>query len=322
MNPSILSMFAFLAVILAVVGAYSLLTDLFLRDRERLQQRLNEQFQTRTHERAKLSLLLKGSEQTGSDPDEASKPAVSSLRNRLQNVLNQSGLPLEIPRFLAYSAGSAALLGLLGGVLQRTVLVPLGGILVGAAVPLVYVLIKRSARMEALRRQLPDGFDLMARILRAGQSMPQAMQAVSKEFPSPIADDFGFSSEQLNLGLAPEISLRALARRTGLIELNIFVVAVLVQRQVGGNLSEILEKLATVVRDRYRIRGVIQGLTAEGRLQALILMALPVFLFLMMLVVNRDYAVTLLDQPKLLFAMFLFQVLGALWIRKIVNFDF
>ncbi|HVW36776.1 MAG TPA: type II secretion system F family protein, partial [Pirellulales bacterium] len=112
------------------------------------------------------------------------------------------------------------------------------------------------------------------------------------------------------------------AQRTGLIELNIFVVAVIVQRQVGGNLSEILEKLADVVRERYRIRGVIRGLTAEGRLQALILMALPPLLLALMLIVNREYAQLLLERPILLVGMGVFMGLGALWIRKIVNFDF
>jgi tight adherence protein B len=152
--------------------------------------------------------------------------------------------------------------------------------------------------------------------------MPQAMQGVATEFSAPIAEEFAYCSEQQNLGLSPEISLRDLARRTGLVETNIFVVAVLVQRQVGGNLAEILEKLATVVRERYKMRGTIKGLTAEGRMQAGVLMALPPFLFTMMLVVNYDYAHSLIEHPILIWGMLGFMALGGLWIRKIVNFDF
>lgn len=321
MNPALLSLFTFLAVILAVVGVYSLLSDLFLRDRERVRRRIGEQFQSRQHERARKSLLAKDFDGVDGELAEG-RPGKMNMRDRVQTMLVQSGLPFGVGQLLAYCAGAAALAGLAGGVLQRSIVVALVCAVAGAVLPLIYVHIKRNSRLESLRRQLSDAFDLMARILRAGQSMPQAMQGVAKDFPSPIAEEFAFSFEQQNLGLAPEISLRDLARRTGLIELNIFVVAVLVQRQVGGNLSEILEKLARVVRERYRIRGVIKGLTAEGRLQALVLMALPPFLFVLMLVVNREYAATLLDAPALLGGMLLFQGIGALWIRKIVNFDF
>jgi tight adherence protein B len=129
-------------------------------------------------------------------------------------------------------------------------------------------------------------------------------------------------SEQQNLGLDPELALRQLARRCGLIELKIFVVAVLVQRQVGGNLSDILLGLSNVVRERFRIMGLINTLTAEGRLQAIILMALPPFLLLIMVVMNREYTRSLLDNPQLLYGMAGSMFLGWLWIRKIVNFDF
>ncbi len=112
------------------------------------------------------------------------------------------------------------------------------------------------------------------------------------------------------------------SRVNAIIELKIFVVAVLVQRQVGGNLSEILQGLSHVVRERFRIMGLINTLTAEGRLQALILMALPPFLLIIMIFLNRDYTQSLLDHPELLIGMGVSMGLGWLWIRKIVNFDF
>ena len=148
------------------------------------------------------------------------------------------------------------------------------------------------------------------------------MQAVAADFPAPIAEEFLLCSEQQNLGLDPEISMRQLARRTGMIELQIFVVAVLVQRQVGGNLAEILRSLAQVVRERFRIQGMVEALTAEGRMQAMVLMALAPFLLVVMLVMNRGYINSLLEAPWLLFSMVGLQGLGWLWIRKIVNFEF
>jgi tight adherence protein B len=169
---------------------------------------------------------------------------------------------------------------------------------------------------------MPDAFDLMARVVRAGQTMAQAQQAIADEFESPIAAEFSLCFEQQNLGLAPEIALRDLARRAGLLEMKIFVTALLVQQQAGGNLSELLEKLAGVVRERFVTRGKILSLTAEGRLQGIVLLCLPTGLFLIMLMMNREFAVVLLNYPKLLMGVLVCQVVGALWIRKIVNFDY
>jgi tight adherence protein B len=162
----------------------------------------------------------------------------------------------------------------------------------------------------------------MARVIRAGQTMAQGLQAVADEFDAPIAAEFAYCYEQQNLGLPPETALRDLARRTGLLEIKIFVLAVVVQQQSGGNLADLLDKLAAIVRERFRIRSKIKALTAEGRLQAAVLLILPPALFLIILVLNRDFGQVLLDRPNLLLGMLVSEALGALWIRKIVNFDF
>nr|WP_303652708.1 type II secretion system F family protein [Paludisphaera mucosa] len=162
----------------------------------------------------------------------------------------------------------------------------------------------------------------MARVVRAGQSLGQAVLGVAQEFPQPISTEFAYCYEQQNLGLSPEVTFRELTRRTGIVELKIFVLAVLVQQQTGGNLAEMLTKLAAVVRDRYRIRGAIQTLTAEGRMQGWILAAMPPLMIVILLFMNYKYAVVLFDHPNVLAVSFGAEVLGILWIRKIVNFDF
>jgi tight adherence protein B len=181
---------------------------------------------------------------------------------------------------------------------------------------------RRKARQHKLRTQLPDAFDLMSRVVRAGQTMSQALLAVSDEFAPPVAAEFAYCYEQQNLGLSPELTLRDLARRNGLLEIKIFVMAMLVQQQTGGNLAELLDKLSAVVRDRFRIQGAIKALTAEGRMQAVVLLILPLALFLMMLFTNPDYAQVLLDNPQLIAGTLVCEAVGAVWIRKIVNFDF
>jgi tight adherence protein B len=170
--------------------------------------------------------------------------------------------------------------------------------------------------------QLPHAFDLMARVIRTGQTISQGLQAVADEFDPPVAAEFAYCFEQQNLGLSPELALRELGRRTGLLEIRIFILALLVQQQTGGNLAEILDRLAAIIRERFRVRGKIRVLTAEGRAQALVLLILPPALLLIILMLNRSYGQVLLDHPYLLAGMFVSEALGALWIRKIVNFDF
>ncbi len=162
---------------------------------------------------------------------------------------------------------------------------------------------------------------MMSRVLRSGQTISQSIQAVADEFSPPIAEEFGFCYEQQNLGLSPEAAMRQLAQRTGLLEIRIFVVAVMVHRQTGGNLSELLDKISHVIRERFRISGYIRALTAEGRLQAIILLALPPLMIFLLLALNRDYMMTIFKYPSLLIVMFTCEILGALWMRKIVNFE-
>lgn len=322
MQSALLPLLTFLAIAMSVTAVFSLLGDVFLRDKKRVQERLDVEFHNKQRDKVKRSLLFKESDPFQVDPSEGVRAPKQTWSEWLQSMLDQSGLELTQSGLLYWSAGVAAGCGLLTGLLMRSIVFgPIAGVL-GSVLPILYVNFKRNSRLEALRRQLSDAFDLMARILRAGQSMAQAMQAVASEFASPISEEFAYCSEQQNLGLAAEISMRDLARRTGLVEMNIFVVAVLVQRQVGGNLSEILEKLALVVRQRYKTRGSIRTLTAEGRMQAGILMALPPLLLVAMLIVNHDYAMVLINEPILIGGMAFFMAVGGLWIRKIVNFDF
>jgi tight adherence protein B len=187
--------------------------------------------------------------------------------------------------------------------------------------PLVYVAAKRRARREKLLAQLPSAFELMARVIRVGQSVPQALQAVADSFEDPIAGEFANCQKRQNLGLRPEITFHELAQRTGILEMRIFVMALLIQRQTGGNLAEVLERLAALIRERQRLRRRVRALTAEGRLQGVTLLVLPFVVFAAMMAVNRTYAEALLQHTSLLAGMGVAMGVGAVWIRKIVNFE-
>jgi tight adherence protein B len=314
-----LALLTFLAVVLAIVGLYSILSDLFLRDRSRVSNRVDEQLNQRLRDRAKKSLLFKDLVAQDAAPEGEKR---LSMRQRLEFLIEQSGVNVAPRRLLVIMAGVGLGLGLVVGLVFPNVLAAAAAALAGAAVPLLYVHFKRKARLEKLINQLPDAFDLMARVIRAGQTTSQALQGVADEFEQPISGEFAYCYEQQNLGLPPEAAFRDLARRTGLLEIRIFVLALLVQQQTGGNLAELLDRLANVIRARFRLRGKVQALTAEGRFQAIILLALPFALLGFIMVANWNYAQVLFDHPMLLVGMVIMEVLGALWIRQIVNFDF
>jgi tight adherence protein B len=312
---------SFIAGVLAVVGAYSVLSDLFMRDRSRVSKRIDDQFRRQQRERARKALLFKNLAKQASEANPEGQGQFD-LVQRVKAMLEQSGLELTPRRLLLLTVAA----GLAGAALPMLFfhngLMAAIGALVAVGLPALYVQQKRKARLSKMLAQLPDALDLMARVIRSGQTMSQALQAVADEFDVPIAGEFAYCFEQQNLGLAPELALRDLARRAGLLEIKIFVLAMLVQQQTGGNLAELLDKLATMVRERFKLRGKISAATAEGRLQALILLALPPVLGLLVLALNRDYGAVLLEHYYLLVYMLISELIGAVWIRRIVNFDF
>jgi tight adherence protein B len=319
--PIFLPLLTFGAVVAAVAAAYSILSDLYLRDRSRVSQRIDDEFRKRQRDRARKAMLFKDLNQLAAEAAGDAEDQ-SHLRKWLVNLVEQSGMDLTVRKLLTMSAVAGVVLGLLAGVWRESLLVGTAVAAVGAALPVLNVHLRRNARLERMMSQLPDAFDLMGRVVRAGQTLSQGMQAVADEFPQPVAGEFSYCYEQQNLGLPPEVAMRDLARRTGLLEVKIFVTAVLVQQQTGGSLAEVLDKLAGVIRQRYRIRGQIKSLTAEGRLQAIILLGLPVVMFFGFLIFMPDYESKLLDHPSLIATTLGCEVVGALWIRKIVNFDF
>jgi tight adherence protein B len=321
LTATFVSLLTVLAVVSAVAGVYSILSDLYLHDRTRVRQRVDAEFLKRQRDRARKLSLFKDPGQFAVEVA-AHDHGDSSFRLRFEAMIEQSGLDLTPGRLLARAAAMGLALGILAVLLSQNPLAALVATPIGAAAPLLYVRRIRDARLEKLLGQLPDAFELMSRVVRAGQTIPQALQAVSDEFQPPLSSEFAFCYEQQNLGLTTEAALRDLSRRTGLLEIKIFVLALLVQQQTGGNLAELLDKLSTVIRERFQIRGQIRTLTAEGRSQATVLLVLPLVMFGFILLFNRDYANVLLARPQLVIGCLVSEGIGALWIRQIINFDF
>ena len=194
--------------------------------------------------------------------------------------------------------------------------------LVLGALPFLYVLRKRSQRMLVLERQLPDAIDLMARALRAGHAFPTALKMVGDEMAEPIGIDFRILFDEVNYGVSLQDALFNLVARVPSADLQYFVVAVLIQRETGGNLAELLDNISSIVRARLKLMGHIRTLSAEGRLSAWILGLLPFCTAALINIVNPGFMKVLFEDPigpNLIAGALMVMAFGVWWMRKIIR---
>ncbi len=191
-----------------------------------------------------------------------------------------------------------------------------------ATLPVVWLWFRRKRRLKVFATQLPDALEMLSRSLRAGQSLGFGFNMVCEEMSDPISTEFGRVFEEQNLGIPFEDTLNALTDRIPNLDLKFFVTAIILQRQTGGDLAEILDKIGSLIRDRFRIWGQVQALTGEGRLSGIVLLALPFVLFIAVYKLNPEYISVLFTDPmgkQMLAGAAFLQLVGALMIRKIVN---
>jgi tight adherence protein B len=192
----------------------------------------------------------------------------------------------------------------------------------GVLIPYKVLVRKRKRRLRKFEKQLPDALDLMARGLRAGQTFTAGLQQVAKEMPDPLGTEFFNTFREFNHGLDLNTALLNLCDRINLRDLSFFTTAVLIQRETGGNLTEILEKISVLIRERFKLRNQVKALTAEGRLSGIILLILPPLLAVLLTVINPKYGTQLFTHPmgqKMCGVALGFQLLGMWAIHKIVN---
>jgi tight adherence protein B len=250
----------------------------------------------------------------------AAQTAVSQgSQSWLQGFLCQADIVTPPRKFLAICAMLAMGLATLGLIFVRHWWIAALGSTIGVLAPFFFVHARRAKRTRERFRQLPDAFDCMARAIRAGQTVPMAFQLVAEEFSPPLSDDFWHCYEQQQLGLPYEASMRDLARRSPIMEMRILVVALLVQARPGGNLAEMFSSLAAMARKRIKAHQRLRALTGEGRLQANVLIVLPLIVLALLTVTSPGYARDLFSRPWLIAATFTSEAIGAVWIRYIVR---
>ncbi len=242
----------------------------------------------------------------------------------VQILIEQADLEWTVQTYLVRSAGFALAAGLALLIITGSWLFAIVGAAVGAVSPYFYIRQKRKKRMESFQQQLPEAIDLLKRAIQAGHPISSGLKMVADESPEPVAGEFRRVFEEQRFGMPFDTSLLGLADRVPLVDVRIFITAVLVQREVGGNLAEILDKLSYVIRERFKILGQLRVYTAQGRLSGYILAVLPLavggFFFAMQPEMMLNYLRAPIGQALIAFALFL-QGLGVMWIRKIVNIE-
>lgn len=243
----------------------------------------------------------------------------------LEELLRRGQTALSLQGFLFATLGAAVGIGLVALLVTGVPVVAaiLGGL--GASVPYLVVRRRANRRIRALEEQLPDAIDLMGRAIRAGHPLAAGFKMVAEEATPPVAEEFLQVFEEQRFGLAFEDSMYALAGRVPLVDVRILITAILIHRQVGGNLAEVLDNLAYTIRERFKLRRQLRVLTAQGRVSGYVLGLLPLVLGGVIFLISRDYILTLFIKPVgqvMLVLAAIFQISGYLWIRKIVDIEF
>jgi tight adherence protein B len=242
----------------------------------------------------------------------------------LDNWLEQAHVRMLLSRFLLFTVLSCVVVA--SSVFVLTKKLPFGflGAIGGAVVPWFYVLYAKRRRMAKLSEQLPEALDTIVRSLRAGYSMSAAFEVVSNELPPPISTEFSKVKEENKLGMSLKDSMENLLKRCANMDVKLFVTSVLIQWEIGGNLTEILGNLSYTIRERFKLRGHIKALTAEGRLSGLVLGVLPLVVGVIIYYLNPEYMdvffTTYIGKVMVVTAAFLV-ILGWAAIKKIVTID-
>jgi len=245
----------------------------------------------------------------------------------LRAFLEQADVPLTPSKFALVTGGAGmagcvvALLLPALGVAVHPGFAPLFGI-VFAVCPFIYVFWKRKSRLNKFAKQLPEALELISRALRAGHSLGSGLSLVAEEIGAPLGKEFARCYEEQNFGIPLEEALEEMTQRIPNLDLQFFATAVILQRQTGGDLAEILDKIGHLVRERFKIYGQVAALTGEGRLSGIVLLALPPVLAVVMYRLNPEYVMLLFTDPmgnRMLAAACVMQFIGALVIKKIIT---
>jgi len=243
---------------------------------------------------------------------------------RMDLLIKQANLKYTFGFFFLSSICLAFTAYLVLSILVRNSFLLAAAALVSGALPFLYIRRKKKQRMARFEKQLPDGLGLIARALRAGHAFTSGMKLAADEFGDPLGPELGETLDEINFGVSVPDALKNLVRRVDCPDLSFFVVSVILQRETGGNLAEIIENLAGLMRERFKFRGKVKALSAEGRLSAVVLSLMPFVLFGVLYTINRPYLNSLLDDPigkAIAGVAGVMMILGVAVIRRVIKVE-
>jgi tight adherence protein B len=242
----------------------------------------------------------------------------------LSRLVERSGVKTTASAVVSISFGIGAIVALATMLLASHPLAPFAAGLAGALLPIAWLLHKRSARLKKFEEMFPEALDLLSRAIRAGHAFQTAMGMVADELPEPVGPEFKKGFDQQNFGLPLRDALNEMSERVPLLDVRFFVTAVLIQRDTGGNLAEILDNLAHVVRERFKIRRQIRVHTAHGRFTGYVLLALPAALGVALSFINPDHMNLLFKErmgQMMIVGAIVMQTVGFIWIRQVIKIE-
>jgi tight adherence protein B len=261
----------------------------------------------------------------------AESPWVQALTGRVphlqdvQHMLEQAALDWSVRSYLVFAGGAGLAAGVAAFGMTASWVLGLAAAAGGAALPYLYVSRRRARRLARFEEQFPGAVDLLGRAIRAGHPLSAALKMVADEVADPVAGEFRTVFEEQRFGLPFAESLAALADRVPTADVRIFVTAILIQREVGGNLTEILDNLSEIIRERFTLQRQVQVLTAEGRYSVYVLTALPIFIAAFVFMTNREYLRPLWETEigrLMLYGALVMQVVGYIWMRRLTRIEF
>lgn len=320
MTLEVLVVMIFLAAVAAVVGVYILMVG---RAETALRQQVEGRLQEMTEAAPVPESSLVKTVTPGPLPALDRLATGTSTGSGFERWLAQTGAKTSVSGVALAAVGSTLGLGLLGALAGHWIAPIVGGV-IGAIAPFVVLARRRSKRLYRFEEHFPEALDLMSRAVRAGHAFSAALKMIGDEVDAPVGPEFRATFDEQNFGLPLADALDHLSQRVPLLDVRFFVTAVLIQHDTGGNLAEILDNLAGVVRERFKIRRQVRVHTAHGRMTGYVLLALPVFLIVALSFINPDH-VRLLFQERMgqtmLAGAVVMQTLGFLWIRQVVKIE-
>ena len=319
----LLSILVFLVATGAVVGAYAAATYVpaMLAGR-RLERRLHEVSAPDDDPLPQATVVMRPIE--GPLPSFDRLAAGTRMGSRLGTLIQQSGCRTTASAIVLMTLALSGAAGLLTLLIAPQWYVPLAAAVVGATLPVLFLMYCRSRRLKAFEELFPEALDLLSRALRAGHAFQTALGMVADEVKAPVGPEFKKTFEQQNYGLPLRDALDQMTERVPSLDVRFFVTAVLIQRETGGNLSEILDNLGHVVRERFKIRRQIRVHTAHGRFTAGVLLSLPPLLGVVLMMINPDHMNLLFHEKvgqQVLMVALVMQVIGFFWIRKVIRIE-